>query len=129
MDFWRATAGCLTLLAPLLLAATLSASDQPVSDEMPMPPPGGEGATLVRGVVTDLGGRPLAEAGLAVTAGTSPVPDMLWLAGDDGGYVISLPAGTFSISANHDGYLQQVKEVTVAEGATAELNFQLAPAP
>lgn len=125
------------LLAPLLwlallllpLPACAIAGDRPVSSDQGGTPPARVAATRVTGVVTDTNGQPLAETGIAFVAATTPMPDRLWLTAEDGTYSIALPAGTFSLSANRDGYRQQVGQVTVAEGETAVLDFQLEPAP
>ncbi|MGH7357651.1 MAG: TonB-dependent receptor plug domain-containing protein, partial [Candidatus Rokuibacteriota bacterium] len=51
------------------------------------------------------------------------------LTGEDGRYTIpNVPAGTVQVQARRIGYESQTQSVTVADGATATLDFALAPA-
>jgi hypothetical protein len=130
MDGTRQILGLATLVVGLLVAISAGAGDEPVSDERATPPPVRTFAG-VRGVVTDTAGNPLPEVGIAVTAGTSPVPDMLRLTAPDGSYSWPLPPGTYSLTASPTlgGYRPRTLDVTVPEAGTAELAFTLEPAP
>lgn len=119
------TVAALLFLLPLCAAA----GDGIVSSDDAVQPGVVESFAGVRGTVTDTAGKPLLEAGIAVTAATALVPDMLVLSGPDGSYSWSLPAGTFSLTANHGGYRAQTREVTVPEGAIVELDFRLERGP
>ena len=122
----RPILGVAVFAAGLLFAVAAGAGgDQPVSSEGWGGAPARGDFTGVRGTVVDAAGYPLAEAGVAVTAGTSPVADMLRLTAPDGSYSWPLPAGTFSLTVHLDGFQAQTLEVTVPEGGTVELNFTL----
>jgi len=121
----RAILGSAILAAGLLFAVCANAGDRPVSGEGWGGAPAGGDFAGVRGTVTDTAGNPLAEVGVAVTAATSPVPEMLSLTAPDGSYSWPLPAGTFSLTANLDGFQAQTLEVAVPEGGTVDLNFTL----
>ncbi len=113
----------------LLILSACAGNDQPVSnDDVQAPAVQGQ-ITQVIGTVTDMDGNPLAEAGIAVDKGTAPFPEMLMLSGEDGKYVWSLPAGTFTLTARKDGYKDLSQEVVVKEGETAQLDFKLEKAP
>ncbi|HEY5997685.1 MAG TPA: carboxypeptidase regulatory-like domain-containing protein [bacterium] len=133
MDGARHILGLAALAAGLLMAvnARAGAGDEPVSDGGATRRPPVRAFVGVRGVVTDTAGAPLAEVGIAVTAGTSPVPEMLRLTAPDGSYSWPLPPGTYSLTASPTlgGYRPQTLEVTVPEGGTARLDFQLQAEP
>lgn len=79
----------------------------------------------VAGQVTDLSGNPLAEAVVAVPAGTAAVPEKTAITDDAGRYIWSLPTGTFTIAVFKDGYISQTVQVVVQSQQTSTLNFQL----
>jgi hypothetical protein len=113
----------------VLILTACAGSDQPVSsDDIQTPAVQGK-TTQVVGTVTDADGNPLAEVGIAVDKGTAPFPEMLMLSGDDGKYVWSLPAGTFTLTARKDGYKELSQEVVVKEGNTSQLDFKLEKLP
>ncbi|HWR97774.1 MAG TPA: carboxypeptidase regulatory-like domain-containing protein [Candidatus Methanoperedens sp.] len=131
VDCARSILGIAVLAAGLLFAACASASDgdRPVSSEGDGWAPARGAFAGIRGIVSDSEGLPLAEAGVAVTAGTAPVPEMLMLTAEDGSYSWPLPAGTFSLTVTLDGYRTQTLEATVPEEETVELDFQLEREP
>jgi hypothetical protein len=106
-----------------------SGDDQPVSSDQDSSPPMSGSSAQVVGRVTDQDGNPLAEVGIAVKEGSSAVPEILVLSGEDGKYVWDLPVGTYKMAANKEGFIEQVKEVVVKEDQQAELDFQLEKAP
>jgi subtilisin family serine protease len=88
--------------------------------------PRGPVGTLT-GTVTDAAtGSPI--EGAAVHAvGPS---DRTSFTGADGSYSITLPVGTYDVTASHFGYLSETASgVTVTEGATTTQDFALTPAP
>lgn len=82
----------------------------------------GQGTTgRITGLVTNEGGQPLSGVNITVV-GTS----IGTLTGEDGRYVLSaVPAGTYTVRASLIGYGEQTKQVGVAPGQTATLDFQL----
>jgi hypothetical protein len=88
--------------------------------------PRGPVGTLT-GTVTDQStGNPI--EGAAVHAvGPS---DRTTFTGADGSYTVTLPVGTYDVTASHFGYLSETAGgVTVTEGATTTQDFALQPAP
>lgn len=58
---------------------------------------------LVGGVVTDRSGRPVAGARVALAAGPVEFPDIAALTGDDGRFMLSVPAaGRYEVAAYGD---------------------------
>lgn len=130
------TNGSVLLLVALLGSLALAACaakpnpDQPVSSDDTIQGQGAAGTgTEIIGVVSDENGTPLAEAGVAVTKGTSPVPEMLVLTDQDGKYAWGVPAGTYTLTVHKDGYEDLSKEVQVKQGEQAKLDFQLKKLP
>ncbi|WP_422653144.1 carboxypeptidase regulatory-like domain-containing protein [Actinocrinis sp.] len=75
---------------------------------------------LVTGTVTASGGGALADA--KVTVGSTSI-----VTGANGTYSVSVPAGTYTVSASAYGYATQtVTGVAVADGASVTENFSLA---
>ena len=75
---------------------------------------------FVKGTVTDTGGAPLAGAKISVG-------DSAATTSTDGTYTLSVPAGTYTVSASDYGYASSsVTGVAVADGATVTENFTLA---
>lgn len=112
-----------------LLLAGCAGEDVPVSNDDVVTPATQNERTQVSGVVTDLDGNPLAEAGIAVTKSVVGVPEILVLSGEDGKYTWYLPAGTFTLSAMKEGYKELSLEVVVKEGETTKLDFKLEKLP
>lgn len=74
---------------------------------------------IVKGGVMD-GGEPLIGATVVVgNTTTGTITDF------DGNYQLSLEAGTYNINVSYIGYSDQSREVTVDEGRTVTLNFNL----
>ena len=77
---------------------------------------------LVTGTVTDSGGAPV--SGAKVTVGSaSAVTDA------NGGYRLSVSAGSYTISVSDFGYVTQTVKGEVADKATVTQNFTLASVP
>ncbi|MEB2334561.1 MAG: carboxypeptidase regulatory-like domain-containing protein [Anaerolineaceae bacterium] len=112
-----------------LLLAGCAGEDVPVSNDDVVTPATQSERTQVSGIVTDLDGNPLAEAGIAVTKSVVGVPEILVLSGEDGKYTWHLPAGTFTLSAMKEGYKELSLEVVVKEGETTKLDFKLEKLP
>ena len=84
----------------------------------------GDTGTLT-GMVTD-GTDPISEA-TVTAAGTSPYSNKT---NATGGYTITLPAGTYTVTASATGYENASQEdITVSADSTTIVNFQLTPAP
>jgi len=88
--------------------------------------PRGPTGTLA-GTVTDAStGSPVEGAAVHVVGPT----DRTTFTGADGTYSITLPVGTYDVTASHFGYLSETATgVVVTEGATTTQNFALTPAP
>ena len=121
------TIGLVTIL--VILTACADKNAQSVSSDEPMPSLTQGPLTQVTGIVTDAAGKPLANVGIGVSKGTAPVPEVLVLSDQDGKYTWNLPAGTFTLTANSDGYQALSQEVTVKYGKTVQLNFKLDKLP
>ena len=101
--------------APLLPAVT-----NPLHAQTPAP----RGTGRVVGVVTDQAGQPLPSVQVLIVGTTLGT-----LTGPDGRFTIGgLAAGTVSVRAQRIGFAPQTREVTVANGQTAEATFQLTAA-
>jgi hypothetical protein len=88
--------------------------------------PRGPVGTLT-GTVTDASSGSPIEGAAVHAAGPS---DRTTFTGADGSYSITLPVGTYDVTASHFGYLSETASgVTVTEGATTTQDFALAPAP
>lgn len=83
-------------------------------------------ATL-SGKVSDTAGNPIAEAQIIVTNGSVPVPEKVVLTTSEGLYEWGLPAGTFTITVNANGYVSASKEITITAGQPSTLDFTLEP--
>jgi hypothetical protein len=79
----------------------------------------------VIGTVYDETGKPLVEAGVAVTKGTAPFPEILMVTDQQGRYRWGLPAGKFTLAVTQDHYKQLAQEVEVKKGQTVQLDFKL----
>ena len=58
---------------------------------------------IVRGVVRSISGHPVSGCSLSpvpVSFPHPPVPEMAWLSGADGSYMLTLPPATYTITAN-----------------------------
>lgn len=94
-----------TFLIVMFLAASLSAAD-----------------VVIRGVVTDAVGKPIRAALVKVTMETKTVSR---LTRKDGRFEITVPAGTYDVSAEAHGFgVKREKKDTTQAG---ELNFKLSP--
>jgi hypothetical protein len=89
------------------------------------------GGTLVSGLVSDVGGGPIAGARVialeeSLQAITGQTGVYITVSGDDGRYQLSLPDGTFELSAHHDDYAQAKHDTEVA-GKPVTVDFVLVP--
>lgn len=86
----------------------------------------GSGTGVIRGIVFDLGGAPIAFASVRLL-------DLEWGAAtsEDGTFEIPrLPAGTYSIRVTHSGYAEQtLHDVTLRTGQVETLDFHLEARP
>jgi len=82
---------------------------------------------MLTGTVTDAStGNPIEGAAIHAVGPT----DRTTFTGADGTYSITLPVGTYDVTASHFGYLSETATgVVVTEGATTTQNFALTPAP
>jgi subtilisin family serine protease len=88
--------------------------------------PRGPTGTLA-GTVTDASTGPPIEGAAVHAVGPS---DRTTFTGADGTYSVTLPVGTYDVTASHFGYLSETATgVVVTEGATTTQDFALAPAP
>jgi predicted extracellular nuclease len=107
-----------------------SGDDQSISSDDATPPAGAPAATTrVTGKVTDGSGNPIPGAGVAVTKSSISVPEILVLTNEEGRYVWTLPPGEFTLTVHKDGYVEKSKDITLKEGETVELDFQLEKQP
>ena len=89
------------------------------------------GGTLVHGTVSDVGGGPIAGARVAAvrasldSIASGPTP-YLALTGNDGRYELTLPDGPFALSAGHDDYAHQSRQIELAGKPLTE-DFALVP--
>ncbi|MBI2186877.1 MAG: carboxypeptidase regulatory-like domain-containing protein [Acidobacteria bacterium] len=77
---------------------------------------------VVRGMVTDSGGKPIAAALVKATLGSRSVSRYT---GADGRYELTVPAGTYALSAEAFGYATERRSKDTADASAA--NFTLAP--
>ncbi len=104
--------------------------DQSISSDDPNPSVDAQAPTaLITGKVTDKNGKPIPEAGVAVTKSSTSVPEMLVLTNEEGEYVWELPPGEFTLTVYKDGYAEKSMDITVKEGETAKLDFELEKQP
>ena len=82
---------------------------------------------LVRGVVMDAGGRPVAGARVSFRSGPGPLPDIAALSGSDGTFALTAPsAGRYELAAFGDEGAPGTATVTVAQGETATVTLRFA---
>ena len=87
------------------------------------------GGTAVRGTVSDVGGGPIGGARVAARAErelSEDAPPIVTLTGPDGHYELSLPDGSFALTAAHDDYTAVTHEAEVV-GKPLTLDFALVP--
>jgi hypothetical protein len=88
------------------------------------------GGTLLHGTVTDIGGGGI--GGARVTAkrgddmGLTVFPELVALAGTDGKYQLTLPDGSFEVTASHDDYTKTKRYIELA-GQPVTADFVLTP--
>jgi len=87
------------------------------------------GGTLVKGLVSDIGGGPI--EGARVTFRHEDrfdwdVADFIVMTGHDGTYQISLAAGTYGATASHDDYVKHEQSIEVVDKAVTA-DFVLTP--
>ena len=88
------------------------------------------GGTVVSGIVTDVGGGPVADA--RITASETGRPDLfgradfVTLAKPDGKYAITLPRGDFQLTASHDDYVATSHMAEVADKPLT-VDFEMIP--
>jgi Carboxypeptidase regulatory-like domain len=69
---------------------------------------------LIRGVVRDPSGRPVAQARAFFAGGPVPVPDVAALTDERGEFVLSVPApGMWELRCDADGFTPAVERVEV----------------
>ena len=73
---------------------------------------------IITGTVTDSTGNPI--GGVTITADSYSTTT-----NSSGGYTLTLPAGTYTVTASKSGYQSQTQTVEVSVGQTIILNFQL----
>jgi len=90
------------------------------------------GGTIVSGLVSDVGGGPIADARITATKGGNNMPD-LWgradlvtTTGADGRYAITLADGDYQLSATHDEYTSDSESAEV-KGGPLTVDFTLVP--
>ncbi|MFY0605129.1 MAG: carboxypeptidase-like regulatory domain-containing protein [Cyclobacteriaceae bacterium] len=76
---------------------------------------------LIKGTVSDENNAPLPFATIYVQGTTNGTT-----ANSEGSYQLRLPAGTYDIVAQHIGYTQSVKSISLTE-SNAQLNFHMQP--
>ena len=76
----------------------------------------------IHGVVTDAAGKPVRGAVVKATAGNLSVSGY---SQNDGRYEISVPAGTYSVTADAFGFTSKSEDKVVAQAG--ETNFKLSP--
>ncbi|HSD90989.1 MAG TPA: carboxypeptidase regulatory-like domain-containing protein, partial [Kofleriaceae bacterium] len=89
------------------------------------------GGTIVHGTVADVGGGPIADARITAMKGDempdlSGHADLVTTTKADGTYEMTLPDGSFSLSATHDDYTQSHKRIELA-GKPITVDFSLIP--
>lgn len=83
----------------------------------------GRPAGILAGTVTDAGtGEPIADATISVTGAVARER----VTGQDGGYLVRLPAGEFTVTAAAFGYQDRTEPVTIVEDETIEQDLRLA---
>ena len=81
---------------------------------------------VIRGVVVDADGRPVAGARVSFRSGPGPLPDIAALTARDGSFAVSAPAaGTYQLAAFGDEGAPASVTVTVALGETATVELRL----
>jgi len=78
------------------------------------------GGTL-RGTVSNSEGNALKSASVVTNRGSKGTSS-----DEDGNYQLSLPAGTYTVTASYAGQTPQTKTVVITEGSVTEQNFNLA---
>lgn len=87
----------------------------------PSPSPQPTNGTIY-GYVTDAStGQPIANAAVSVSGVGTVYTD------SQGYYQISVPAGTYTVTASASGYISQSQNVTVNSGLSVQVDFQLQP--
>jgi Carboxypeptidase regulatory-like domain len=83
---------------------------------------------LIRGVVRDPAGRPVASARAFFAGGPAAVPDVAALTDDRGAFVLSVPTtGTWELRCDADGFAPAVERVEVS-GDESTVEMRLRPA-
>ena len=82
---------------------------------------------IVKGVVTDTSGAPVASAAVAVVAGTAPYPEMAAFTAADGSYRWILGPGTYTLEAHREGFATASGEFTLEAGQEVQLDLTLNP--
>jgi hypothetical protein len=83
---------------------------------------------LIRGVVRDPAGRPVASARAFLAGGPMAVPDVAALTDERGAFVLSVPSpGTWELRCDADGFSPAVERVEVG-GEAATVEMRLGPA-
>jgi hypothetical protein len=81
---------------------------------------------VIRGVVVDAGGRPIAGARVSFRSGPGPLPDIAALTARDGSFAVTAPAaGTYELAAVGDEGAPGTATVAVAPGETATVTLRL----
>jgi hypothetical protein len=84
----------------------------------------------ISGVVRDPQGRAIANASVYFTRGPAPMPDIAALTGDDGSFVLSVPApGDYQIGSSAEGFDSAETGVSIgqSESVTPAVELNLRP--
>jgi len=85
---------------------------------------------VIRGVVTDATGNPLADAAVAIAAAPVAVPDIAALTGPDGRFAIAAPApGGYTVVATAPGTGTGTVTVQVDVSGASETEVEIRVAP
>jgi Carboxypeptidase regulatory-like domain/PDZ domain len=87
------------------------------------------GGTLVKGLVSDIGGGPIEGARVTFRGDDRfdwDVADFIVLTGHDGTYQVSLADGSYAATASHDDYVKHEQSIEVA-GKPVTADFVLTP--
>lgn len=110
------TTELLATVGPSAAFSVEAPSDAEVGSEVPSGPPG-----TLRGVVTDDGGQPLAQARIFVRGSAVEA-----LTGADGRFVVELPEGTWDLSAVRAGFGTTTASFEVVADASRDASLTLA---
>lgn len=83
-------------------------------------------AEVIRGMVRDQDGRPLADARVFLGTGPVPLPDIATITGADGAFALSAPVpGEYSILCSLADGRSDTRNITVSQGSDVEVAFEM----